>query len=151
MRLASTLRAAAAAVSLALLAACGDSTGSTALAVDLGLRAIDPFEPPAFTATSNAAGTIVIEGFFGIGGCDEPRATAHRQGDRVVFELELRDNVRTGCNDLAVLLGYAALVRDVPPGTYHLRVHHVNTLEGSHDPSILRPDGVRLETDVTVH
>ncbi len=140
----------AAAASLTLLAACGDSTGATTLPVDLGLRVIDPFDPPQFTAMSNAAGSVVVEGFFGIGGCDQPQATAHLEGSLLVMELELKDDVLTGCNDLAVLLGYAARVRDVPPGTYHLRVHHVNTLEGSHDPSVLRPDGVRLETDVTV-
>lgn len=106
-----------------LLAACSDATGAMRQRVDLefGIQRLQT--EPAFVV-SDGNSEVKIRGYFQAP-CSAYEADADAIASQGVLTVRLTASY-TGapCLDVLASIGYEANVRDVPSGTYRLRVVH---------------------------
>jgi hypothetical protein len=125
-----------------LLAACSDATGATRQRVDLDFGIQRLQTEPAFVV-SDGGGEVKIRGYFQAP-CSAYEADADAIASQGVLTVRVTASY-TGapCLDVVASIGYEANVRDVPSGTYRLRVVHA--VVGSSQPG-----QVVLDTSVAV-
>lgn len=127
----------------ALLAACSDATGpGSAKDVDLDFGIERLSTEPAFVV-SDGNREVKIRGNF-LAPCSAYRGDADAVASAGVLTVRLTaSNTGEPCLGVLTSIGYEANVRDVPSGTYRLRVVHA--VAGSSQPGELV-----LDTSVAV-
>lgn len=117
------LKAAVAALSVTFLAGCPETTGPTEkLAVDLEFGIDRPQTEPAFVVEPGT-GEITVRGNF-----EAPCSLSASAGADVTDDdLSLRvypHQPRDGCRQVLDTVGYQAVIRGIPAGTYMLSIFH---------------------------
>jgi hypothetical protein len=122
------LKAAAAALAIAFLAACADPMGRTTkeltkeLEVDLefGIKRLQT--EPAFVVNAGT-GEITIRGYY-VASCGGYTATARAQLTDNHLTLYVHGVQPSGCRQSISSVGYQATIRAVPAGTYDVDAAH---------------------------
>ncbi|HEU0013259.1 MAG TPA: hypothetical protein VFQ45_06220 [Longimicrobium sp.] len=109
--------------------------------------------PPQFSATGNA-GAVEVRGQYGAHRCyarEVKRATL--DGTTITLRVEFSGRRAGSCPGVLDVFPYGATIRGLAPGTYQLRVEHYGTEDVYLENGVMVdvPDGVRLDTQVTVN
>lgn len=121
------LRGAVAVLSIVFLAGCPDSTGPTEeLAVDFAFGIDRPQTEPAFVVNPGT-GEITIRGYYETL-CSGYSATVRAYTTDNRLTLYVYGRQPDGCRHVISTVGYQAIIRAIPAGTYEVSVAHNNPI-----------------------